>query len=129
MLTVIIPQRRTTSLIPECKRPKEKLPKSIRRDIYKERAKIQKCDYSLQELRARERNAHNTYIYSATEKFGNTTYWLIMREAFGQEADMIEEKGTAVIDENNIYEKSKQQALRMCVEREMKQQCCLTGEE
>ena len=107
--------------MPECKRPQQKLPKAIRQAVYKERERIKKCNYSLQELREQEKSSHNAYIYSVTENFGNSTYWLIMREAFGQEADMIEKNGNTT-DRESVYEKSKQRALRMCVEREMRQQ-------
>lgn len=127
MLTVIIPQKKPTP-IPECKRPQQKLPKVIRQAVYKERERIKKCNYSLQELRTQEKSSHSAYIYSVMENFGNSTYWLIMREAFGQEADMIEKNGTTT-DCENIYEKSRQRAIRMCVEREIRQQCCTESEE
>ena len=128
MLTVIIPQRKNTFMMPECKRPQQKLPKAVGQAVYKERERIKKCSYSLQELREQEKSSHSAYIYSVIENFGNSTYWLIMREAFGQEADMIEKNGTTSNCEN-IYETSKQRALRMCIERDMHQQFQTESEE
>ena len=129
LMTVIIPQRKRTFTIPECKRPQERLPKQIRQAIWKERERIKGCHYTLPELRAKEKNAHNTYICADAENYSNTTYWLIMREAFGQEADFIENSGTATNTKPNVYEQSKQRALKMCIERDMHQQFQTESEE
>ena len=122
MFTFEIPQRKTTAIIPQCKKPQEKLPKPIRREIYLKRKKIQKCNFTIEELRAEEQKANNLYIYSVENKISKSVYWLIIREAFGQEADMRE---TTTIN----YQQSKDEAVRRCLKREMCQNCNLGGEE